>query len=146
MYNKILHYESLHQVCEHLHTEIDCDFVGFAFQNEKGPDIQWHIAAGNLNDKYKLITVRYGKGIAGRVISTGRPITIHDFPNNIMGKVLEYPIMLAEKLQYSFAVPVQYKGVAKGVLLVGQREIKPLSETERKAVHEVAQTIEKLIS
>ena len=52
------------------------------------------------------ITVRYGKGIAGKVISTGRPMTVEGFPNHISGKALEYPIMLAENLVAAFAVPI----------------------------------------
>lgn len=145
MYNKTLHYNPIQQICKQLLQEIDCDFVGFAFQNSNGPEIRWHIAAGNLNEKYKLITLRYGKGIAGRVISTGRPITITDFPNDVVGKALENPIMLAEKLIFSFAVPVTCKGISKGVLLVGQRSSKRLSELDKKSVQKTAWTIEELL-
>ena len=76
--------------------------MGLALQNSDGPDVKWHYAAGNSNNKYMKITVRYGKGIAGKVISTGRPMTVEGFPNDISGKALEYPIMLAEKLSSCF--------------------------------------------
>ena len=46
--------------------KVGCEFVALALQNEVGPDVRWHYAAGNLNDKYKRITVRFGKGIAGK--------------------------------------------------------------------------------
>lgn len=142
MFDKIMHSESIQTICEQVLQDIHCDFVGFAFQNSKGPDIQWHIVAGNNSDKYKLISVRYGKGIAGRVISTGSAVTIEDFPNDILGKALEYPIMLAEKLRYSFAVPIHYKGVSKGVLLVGQRTKSRLSNEEKDVVQKAAKRIE----
>lgn len=146
MIDKTKHTHSINHVCEKILNEIQCDFVGFAFQERVGPDIRWLVAAGNNNEKYKLISVRYGKGIAGRVISTGRPIIIEGFPNNILGKALEYPIMLAEKLVYSYAVPVNYKGVSKGVLLVGQRTNAPLSNVEQEIVQTAALTIEEIMS
>ncbi|MFJ7940619.1 GAF domain-containing protein [Peribacillus sp. NPDC096622] len=135
--------QSLKKACERVLEEINCDFVGLALQNSKGPDISWHYAAGNRNDKYKRITVRYGKGIAGRVISTGRPMKIEGFPNNIHGKALEYPIMLAENLSYAFAVPIEFKGVPKGVLLVGKRIDQPISESDQHTILDAAKKLEK---
>src|SRR3954447_8176580 len=107
------------EVCDRLMAEIGCDFVALALQNEVGPDVRWHYAAGNLNDKYKRITVRFGKGIAGKIISTGSPMMVTDFPNDIFGKVTDYPIALAEKIVSSYAVPLFFNHVPKGVLLVG---------------------------
>jgi nitrogen regulatory protein A len=52
------------EVCHSLMAVVGCEFVALALQNEVGPDVRWHYAAGNLNDKYKRITVRFGKGIA----------------------------------------------------------------------------------
>lgn len=139
-------YQPIVFVCEELRKEIGCDFVGLAFQNHVGPDIRWLFAAGNCNEKYKKITVRYGKGIAGRVISTGSPMSINDFPNNILGKALEYPIMLAEKLLYSYAVPIHHKGIPKGVLLVGRRNEQTISENEQVLVRETARKLEELLN
>jgi hypothetical protein len=56
------------ELCNQLLNNVCCEFVGLALQNEVGPDVRWHYASGNLNDKYKRITVRFGKGIAGKVI------------------------------------------------------------------------------
>ncbi len=134
--------QQIKSCCEQLLAELDCDFVGLAIQNTNGPDVRWHYAAGNSNDKYMRITVRYGKGIAGKVISTGRPITVEDFPNNISGKALEYPIMLAENLLSAFAVPIQINGIPKGVLLVGNRTNKTFSESEHRMVLLAAKGLE----
>ncbi|MED3553318.1 GAF domain-containing protein [Cytobacillus praedii] len=133
-------------MCESILSKIATDFVGLALQNREGPDVRWHYAAGNSNDKYKKITVRYGKGIAGKVISTGSPITVNNFPDNIHGKALEYPIMLAEKLLYAYAVPIFYKGAPKGVLLVGRRTNKPINEGEQNIVRQAALSLEGMIS
>src|SRR6478736_2330223 len=94
------------ETCDNLMKEASCDFVGLALQDETGLNIRWHYAIGNLNEKYRLISVRFGKGIAGKVISSGSPIMIEDFPNNINGKPLEQPIMLAENLVSSYAIPL----------------------------------------
>ncbi|MEH7346441.1 GAF domain-containing protein [Bacillus sp. JJ1532] len=130
--------------CEKILTTMNVDFVGLALQNQEGPDVSWHSAAGNSNEKYKRITVRYGKGIAGKVISTGSPITIKNFPEEITGKALEYPIMLAEKLVFAFAVPLFIKSVPKGVLLVGRRSNTPLTEKEQLTVKQAAKAFESL--
>lgn len=134
------------KACESILMQISADFVGLALQNREGPDISWHFAVGNRNEKYKRITVRYGKGIAGKVISTGSPMTVNKFPENISGKALEYPIMLAEKLVYAFAVPIFHKGTPKGVVLVGRRTEKPISESEKNMICDVSKTLESLLS
>ncbi|WP_264738134.1 GAF domain-containing protein [Cytobacillus firmus] len=136
--------ESAHidQACAKVLTELECDFVGLALQNTDGPDVRWHYAAGNSNEKYKRISVRYGKGIAGKVISTGRPMYVENFPENIAGKALEYPIMLAEALKYAYAVPIYFKGIPKGVLLIGNRSGQPINENKQSTARKAARTLE----
>lgn len=137
--------EEIKKECDKILNAISADFVGVALQNLEGPDVRWHVAAGNSNEKYKKITVRYGKGIAGKVISTGSPISINNFPDEIPGKALEYPIMLAEKLKLAFAVPILLNNVPKGVLLVGRRSNSPITESEQITVKQAANALESLI-
>ncbi|WP_059172438.1 GAF domain-containing protein [Bacillus sp. FJAT-27445] len=131
--------------CEQLREAIGCDFVGLALQNRVGLDIRWHFASGNLNDKYERITVRYGKGIAGKVISSGSPLLVENFPDNILGKATDYPIMLAEKLRSSYAVPLFFKGMPKGVLLAGNRTARSFSVQWCSAARETAVALEKIL-
>ncbi|WML42926.1 GAF domain-containing protein [Neobacillus sp. PS3-40] len=133
------------EACNQLMSEIKSEFVGLAIQNKIGPDIKWHYAFGNLNDKYKRITVRYGKGIAGKVISSGSPVMIQDFPNDILGKAIDYPIMLAEKLVSSYGMPLFFNGVPKGVLVVGKRIEYALTESEQESVRKVACSLEEML-
>jgi nitrogen regulatory protein A len=132
-------------VCGQLLEEVGCDFVALALQNEVGPDVRWHYASGNLNDKYKRITVRFGKGIAGKIISSGSPMMMSDFPNEIYGKVTDHPIMLAEKLVSCYAVPLFFNTSPKGVLLVGKRISYSYPEQEQEKVKESAKTLEQLL-
>jgi signal transduction protein with GAF and PtsI domain len=133
------------EACNHLMDEIDCEFVGLAIQNKIGPDIRWHYAFGNLNDKYKRITVRYGKGIAGKIISSGSPMMIQDFPNHILGKSIDYPIMLGEKLISSYGVPLFFNAVPKGVLVIGKRTNYTFLDHECEKVKDAALLLEKLL-
>ncbi|WP_312473557.1 GAF domain-containing protein [Neobacillus sp.] len=132
-------------VCSELKAVACCDFVGLAIQNKVGPDVRWHYATGNLNDKYKRITVRFGKGIAGKIISSGSPMMMTDYPNDIFGKMTDYPIALAEKLVSSYAVPIFFNHVPKGVLLVGKREKYSFSEEEQEKVKASALSLEQIL-
>jgi signal transduction protein with GAF and PtsI domain len=138
----IREWQPVADICNQLKQEIGCEFVGLAIQNEVGPDIRWRYASGNLNDKFQRITVRYGKGIAGKVISSGSPMKIQDFPNDITGKEIEHPIMLAEKMIASYAVPLFFHSLPKGVLLVGKRKQYAFSEKEQAIVKESALLLE----
>ncbi|MFZ7944656.1 MULTISPECIES: GAF domain-containing protein [Bacillaceae] len=137
--------EAVTDLCNKLMTEVNSDFVALAFQNESGPDVRWLYAAGNLNDKYQRITVRFGKGIAGKVISSGSPMMMTNFPQDILGKVTDYPIALAEKLVSSYAVPLFFHSVPKGVLLVGKRESYSFNEAEQDQVKEAALSLEQFL-
>lgn len=134
------------KVCDSLMTVVGCEFVALALQNEVGPDVRWHYAAGNLNDKYKRITVRFGKGIAGKIISTGSPMLLSDFPKGIIGKVTDHPIMLAEKLVSTYAVPLFFYAVPKGVLLIGNRKASTFTEVEQQHVKESAYSLEQILN
>jgi len=137
--------ETVTELCNNLMADVNSEFVALAIQNESGPDVRWHYATGNLNDKYKRITVRYGKGIAGKVISSGSPMMMFNFPHDILGKVTDYPIALAEKLVSSYAVPLFFNAVPKGVLLVGKRVKYSFTEEEQEKVKESALSLEQLV-
>jgi len=137
--------ETVTELCNNLMADVNSEFVALAIQNESGPDVRWHYATGNLNDKYKRITVRYGKGIAGKVISSGSPMMMFNFPHDILGKVTDYPIALAEKLVSCYAVPLFFNAVPKGVLLVGKRVKYSFTEEEQEKVKESALSLEQLV-
>ncbi|PLR76860.1 GAF domain-containing protein [Bacillus sp. V3-13] len=139
-------YQPVVEACEEILKQTACDFVGIALQSDSGPEVRWHYAAGNRNDKYKRITLRYGKGIAGRVIATGSPMMIEDFPNDIQGKALEYPILLAESLVTSFGVPLIINGKPKGVLLIGRRTKQPFTNLEQQQTFEHARDLEEIFN
>ncbi|MCT2535896.1 GAF domain-containing protein [Aquibacillus koreensis] len=132
-------------VCDQLRQQLSCDFTGVALQKIQGVDITWPFVSGNRNQKYKYITVRYGKGIAGRVIASGSPMEIVQFPDNIIGKSTEYPIMLAEKMITAYAMPLLWQGSPKGALLIGYRSKHRLEENDYVNLKELGKKVEKLL-
>lgn len=135
-------FSNILNVCHEMRAELNCDFVALAIQNDIGPDIKWPYVSGNRNEKYKRITVRYGKGIAGKVISTGRPMMISDLPNDKSSLILEHPIMLAEQLLSAYAVPLFINGTAKGAFLAGNRYSHLFTEQEQNSIANYVKKLE----
>jgi nitrogen regulatory protein A len=131
--------------CKNLKQELQCDFAGVALQDKTGLDITWPFACGNRNNKFQYITVRYGKGIAGKVISTSSPMEIKEFPHAIFGKSTDYPIMLAEQLISAYAVPLLLKSVPKGALLIGYRQGHDISESDFLIIKTFAHQVEAIL-
>jgi GAF domain-containing protein len=63
----------------------------------------------------------------------------------MIGKVTDYPIILAEKLVSSYAVPLFFNAVPKGVLLVGNRETYTFTEKEQHQVVASADYLEQVL-
>ncbi|MBB6454033.1 GAF domain-containing protein [Salirhabdus euzebyi] len=131
--------------CSELRENLSCDFTGVALQQQIGIDVNWPFVCGNRNEKYKHLLVRYGKGIAGKVIASGSPMTINSFPENILGKTTDYPIMIAEKLISAYAVPLFWEGKPKGALLIGYRSKHNFTTEEINTVRDGAKKVEALL-
>lgn len=129
------------EICTELFESIQCDFVGFALQNDEKQVVEWKVAVGNQNELYKQISVHDGKGIAGHVVSKGDYLDIEQFPEDIRGSVSDYPIMLAENLLSAFAVPVSYDDIPQAVLLVGKRKRKSITTEEKHVIIQTAKLL-----
>nr|WP_263314952.1 nitrate respiration regulation accessory nitrate sensor NreA [Mammaliicoccus sp. Marseille-Q6498] len=111
------------------------DFVGLAMSSEQQEEyiIKWQYVSGNLNHRYKHIVLRNGRGIAGIVIKSGKEITIKNVKNSSYYKhIFNYPIIQSEQLTALIAMPLWKKNRVCGVLMIGQRNDKPLPVIERK--------------
>ncbi|MGF2033686.1 GAF domain-containing protein, partial [Staphylococcus aureus] len=78
--------------------------------------------SGNKNNRFKLIILRKGRGLAGTVMKTGKRMVIANV-GLALGpeEKIDYPILLSESLTAVLAVPLWYKNQVYGVLLFGQR-------------------------
>ncbi|WP_033403800.1 GAF domain-containing protein [Paenibacillus fonticola] len=100
------------------------DFVSIALVQSAADQfvLTWQYASGNLNQRYKRIVLHSGKGIAGIVFKTGKPMLIQNIESELdPGDLFNYPIVVAEQLKTVCAVPLWKESRVAGVLLVGFR-------------------------
>lgn len=100
------------------------DFVSLALVQpaEDRFVLTWQYASGNLNERYKRIVLHSGKGIAGIVFKTGKPMLIQNVAADLSSKDLfNYPIIVAERLKSLGALPLWEEKRVVGVLLAGFR-------------------------
>ncbi|MFT9487318.1 MAG: GAF domain-containing protein [Tepidibacillus sp.] len=128
---------------EELRNKTETDFVGLALYDLMNEEIRWRLAVGAMNERYKRIVIRMGKGIAGEVVQLNRTIKIENFPNQILGDPIEYPILLVEHLVSVLAVPVSYQNRIHGVLLIGQRSSRTFTESDEEVTFAIGQQVAK---
>lgn len=99
------------------------DFVGIATVLEAHQQfLTWMFATGSKNTDYRKIVLEPGKGVAGGVYSSGRPMVIQ----NTMGELsprqqVDHPIIIAEELVSLLAIPLWKGARVAGVLMMAFR-------------------------
>ncbi|MEJ7154775.1 GAF domain-containing protein, partial [Staphylococcus ureilyticus] len=84
--------------------------------------IKWQYVSGNKNDRYKLIILRKGRGLAGNVMKTGKRMVIANVDMALTpDEKVKFPILLSENLTAVIAIPLWYQQQVYGVMLFGQR-------------------------
>ena len=90
---------------------------------------RWEYITGNKSNRYKRIILQTGKGVAGVVLKTGKPLLISDVRSMLdEGDLYNYPIVVAESLTSFGAIPLYKYNRVKGVLLAAFREDKVLTD------------------
>lgn len=113
------------QQMEDIREAMGCDFVALALvqPEERRFEIRWEYASGNKSQRYRRIILQSGKGVAGTVFKTGKPIFA---PNTrdlcSEDNLYNFPIVLAEELESFAAIPLFKYNRVKGVLLAGCRK------------------------
>ena len=103
-----------------LRARFQFDFVSMALVRpaEDRFVLTWQYASGNINERYKRIVLHSGKGIAGMVFKTGKPMLIQNVNADIESRDLyNYPIIVAEQLKSLGAVPLWEGSRVKGFCL-----------------------------
>src|SRR5690606_30325747 len=73
--------------------------------------LKWKYASGNLNDRFKKVILQTGKGIAGMVFKTGKPLLLEDTSDLAdSANLFNYPILIFERLKSMGAVPLWHNG------------------------------------
>lgn len=108
-----------------IRNQFEFDFVALniVITIDNSPILKWQYASGNLNNRYQRMVLQPGKGIAGTVFKTGKPMLIKNVDQEIpMNEILSYHIVVAESLKSIGAVPLWKSNRVAGVLLVGFRK------------------------
>ncbi|UNK16252.1 hypothetical protein MNQ98_17170 [Paenibacillus sp. N3/727] len=133
---------------EGLKRDMELDFAAVALADGNYRDIYWRFALGANSDRYKMITVRMGRGMAGKVLQGKHPHVVTAFPEEVQDEVLEYPIFLVESLRSGVGVSVDSmtdnRRKAYGVLLVGQRSRREFSSDDIERVQSCAGALGRL--
>lgn len=97
------------ETLDKIRKEEGYDFAAIAFYESNKPSspIKWHYVSGNKNNRFKLIILRKGRGLAGTVMKTGKRMVIANV-GLALGpeEKIDYPILLSESLTAVLAVPL----------------------------------------
>ena len=137
---------AINECLENLKQQTSADFTAFACQEPGEVIIRWKYAVGNRNERFRRIVLRPGKGIAGKVLMTGRLMILENYEPKQYDDPREYPILYAEELKSAMGVPVSIEGRVKGVVLVGYRDACTIGEAIIKSAKEMAEQVAKLHS
>jgi nitrogen regulatory protein A len=131
---------------EELRLRTDADFSAFACQEPGETAIRWKYAVGNKNERFRRIVLRLGKGIAGKVWMSGRPMVLENYEPRQHDDPQDYPILYAEELRSALGVPVLIAGRVKGVLLIGYRNPRAIEEMVVGLTTQFSKKVEDIIS
>lgn len=121
--------QSFQENIDRIRLEQGFDFAALVFYESASTysPIKWQYVSGNNNDRYKLIILRKGRGLAGNVMKTGKRMIIANVDMALTpDEKVKFPILLSENLTAVIAIPLWYQQQVYGVMLFGQRNHKPL--------------------
>ncbi len=113
-----------------LKEELQADFIGLALVDLKKyhHELKWRHVAGNISLRYRRIVLHSGKGVAGIVFKTGKPLKVENVEQCVHDHDLyNYPIVVFEKLKSFGAIPLFQDDHVQGVILIGYREVDRLT-------------------
>lgn len=128
----LLNNQNLQDNLDQLRIKDGYDFGAIALYecSLRSSPIKWKYVSGNTNDRYKLIILRKGRGLAGTVMKTGKRMVIADVDTALtQAEKIAFPIILNESLTAVVAVPLWLDTQMYGVLLLGQRHHHPLPQS-----------------
>lgn len=115
----------------HLKEHFEFDFVALALVQsaELRYELKWEYAVGNRSNRFKRIVLQSGKGIAGNVFKSGKPMFVADVAKDLGEEDLfNYPIIVAEGLSSFGAIPLYKYNRVKGVLICAYRDEPNITE------------------
>lgn len=115
---------------DELKETLHADFIALALVDlqKNHHELKWRYVTGNISLRYRRIVLHSGKGIAGSVFKTGKPLRIENVETSVKYQDLyNYPIIVFEKLKSFGAIPLFQEDHVQGVLLISYREVNRLT-------------------
>ncbi|REK68287.1 MAG: GAF domain-containing protein [Cohnella sp.] len=109
---------------EQLRELISVDVAALAWYRERERRLVWEVASGCGDERYRMLSIRIGRGLEGTVPRIGRPLILDPCNPGTARMKEQSPLMLVEKLQVAAGFPVLSQGRLKGVLLAGNRSVR----------------------
>lgn len=129
------------EVISNIKDKYEADLVALAFIQPAQLEyvLTWQYAIGNINNRLRRIVLQSGKGIAGQVFKSGKPMIVQNvFAEYPSKDLFNYPIIVSEKIKSFCALPLYKKNKVQGVLLLGYRaEDKVTTELFERIIYNV---------
>ncbi len=119
-------------IAERCRDLLQCDVAGFALVQEQSPNFVWRAWSGCHTDYPNVVFPERG-GIAGRAMSTHKPVVIEDLHKR-RNAAAEFPISFAEGLRSVLGVPLQIMDAPSGCLMIGYRSTHHFTAEETDAL------------
>jgi PAS domain S-box-containing protein len=120
--------ENLTLIVEKSRHLLGTDAAFIALNDERTSLLTWHISSGLLTESFKNLRVPIGKGLAGRVASSGKYYVVEDYYKEIGPDFHE--VTRAEGLMSGIAVPIQISTTNFGVLFAFNRSKTKFTKTD----------------
>jgi K+-sensing histidine kinase KdpD len=122
--------ELLTLVAERCRALLCCEVAGFAMLEEHTKTIVWRAMSGCQTETYRRVTYEDRAGVAGRAMTSGKPVIVHDFLTDRGIDPNEFPISFAEGLRSVLGVPLEIDKRARGCLMIGYRTVHAFAADE----------------
>lgn len=120
-------------IAERCRALLQCEVAGFALvQQQPRPHIDWRAWSGCSTEYHDVVFPKRG-GLAGRVLSSGKPVMLHDLKQR-KDAASEFPISFAEGLRSVLGVPLQIMNAPSGCLMIGYRTVHDFTSDELDAL------------
>lgn len=107
-----------------------CEVAGFALLEESSKTIVWRAMSGCRTQTHRRVRFPERGGVAGRAMSTGRPVIVRDFLDDDALSPDEFPISFAEGLRSILGVPLEIARRPRGCLMIGHRRVHVFADHE----------------
>jgi anti-anti-sigma regulatory factor len=124
--------ETLIMVVDKAREMLGVDIAAFATIDDPTGTTSWKAMSGFLTDTYKHTLFAPGKGSAGRAIEARKTLVLEGIGRSAELPAEEFPILSAEGVINSIAVPLMAGERVVGVLIAGYRSDHIITEQEVK--------------